>query len=119
MNNPRQAFGRLLAVSCHVLLAFELILFFIVHVPTLYHTCGIYVTIVYSLIVLYLSICFAVSHVRAWFTEPGYPERIATATGALRRNFSREELKMMSPNMKQLINKRNKGFVALLNSGGQ
>lgn len=74
---------------------------------------------VYSLIVLYLSICFAVSHVRAWFTEPGYPERIATATGALRRNFSREELKMMSPNMKQLINKRNKGFVALLNSGGQ
>ena len=69
--------------------------------------------------VLYLSVCAVVSHIRAWFTEPGYPERIATATGHLRRNFSKEEMRLMSPNMKQLISKRNKGFVALLNSGGQ
>ena len=34
-------------------------------------------------------------------------------------SFNKSELKRMSPNLKALVSKRNKGFVALLNSGGQ
>lgn len=72
---------------------------------------------VYSLFIIYLFICVAYTHYKACVTEPGYPERIATAVGHLKMNFEKNDLRGMSYCLKSLINKRNKGFVALLNSG--
>jgi len=54
---------------------------------------------------------------KAWVTEPGYPERISTASGHLQLIYENADTKGMSFNLKSLISKRNKGFVALLNSG--
>jgi hypothetical protein len=66
---------------------------------------------------IYLFVALIYTHLKAWVTEPGYPERVATATGQNKMNFDKNDLKSMSNNLKSLINKRNKGFVALLNSG--
>jgi len=51
-----------------------------------------------------------------WMTEPGYPERVSTATGDLKMHFEKSRIRSMSANLKSLISKRNKGFVALLNN---
>jgi len=66
---------------------------------------------------LYLFIVVFCLHIKTWITEPGYPERIATATGHNKIIYEKQEMRGMSFNLKSLINKRNKGFVALLNSG--
>jgi hypothetical protein len=66
---------------------------------------------------IYLFVVTILCHLKGWITEPGYPERVATATGQLKMSFEKHDLKGMSYNLKSLINKRNKGFVALLNSG--
>ena len=67
--------------------------------------------------ITYLVVAMVYTHIKAWTTEPGYPEKVATATGHLKLNFEKNDLKVMSYNLKSLVNKRNKGFVALLNSG--
>ena len=72
---------------------------------------------VYAVVVTFLYICLMASYVMTLITSPGYPERIATATGPLKLNFQKQETKGMSNTLKQLLSKRNKGFVALLNSG--
>jgi hypothetical protein len=66
---------------------------------------------------IFLFVALIYTHLKAWTTEPGYPERVATATGHLKMSFEKHDIKGMSYNLKSLINKRNKGFVALLNSG--
>ena len=66
---------------------------------------------------LYLLIAIVYLHIKTWVAEPGYPERIATATGHHKITYEKAEIRGMSQNLKSLISKRNKGFVALLNSG--
>jgi len=78
---------------------------------------GIYVAIAYSTVMIYLFMYVAYTHYKTCITEPGYPERIATATGHLKLNFEKSDLRGMSYSLKALVSKRNKGFVALLNSG--
>lgn len=68
---------------------------------------------------VYLFICLVAAYVQAMMTVPGYPERVATATGNQKLNFQKQETKGMSMILKQLLTKRNKGFVALLSSGQQ
>jgi len=86
-------------------------------VPTLFDKFGIYVAIAYSTVMIYLFMYVAYTHYKTCITEPGYPERIATATGHLKLNFEKSDLRGMSYSLKALVSKRNKGFVALLNSG--
>ena len=70
-----------------------------------------------TVIMFYLFGIIIYTHYKLQTVSPGYPERVATATGHLKLNFEKSELKKMSQNLKQLLSKRNKGFVALLNSG--
>jgi hypothetical protein len=72
---------------------------------------------VITVIMFYLFGVLIYSHYKLQTVSPGYPERVATATGHLKLIFEKSEIKKMSKNLKQLITKRNKGFVALLNSG--
>lgn len=82
-----------------------------------YQSKGIYAAIIFTLIMIYLFFIVIYTHIKAWSTEPGYPERVATATGHLKVTYEKKDMRWMSYNLKSLINKRNKGFVALLNSG--
>ncbi len=41
------------------------------------------------MVVNYLFVCILYTHFKSWLTEPGYPERVATATGHLKLNFEK------------------------------
>lgn len=69
-------------------------------------------TVLYTLLVIVLHMGSVYTHLKIWLTEPGYPERVSTAQ--IKLNFNKAP--PMSDVLKELINKRNKGFVALLNS---
>lgn len=53
----------------------------------MYIISGIYITVIYSIIVVYLFVCLLAAYVQAMITVPGYPERVATATGNQKLNF--------------------------------
>jgi len=65
-------------------------------------------------ILTYFTGCLVYSHVKCWLTEPGFPERVSTATSKIA--FSKNKMDRMSDNLRSLLSKRNNGFVALLNS---
>jgi len=83
----KKVLGIPLTLMCHVLILTHFIIFCYQLIPTMYHYTGIYVTIIYSLIVVYLFISLYAALIKAQFTEAGFPERIATAVGHLKLNF--------------------------------
>ena len=48
---------------------------------------------------MYLYVCLIYTHIRTWQTEPGFPERVATATGHLKQTFEKQQIKGMSNNL--------------------
>ena len=42
---------------------------------------GAYSAVGCSMIMFYLLVCIEYTHIKTWLTDPGYPERVATATG--------------------------------------
>ena len=61
--------------------------------------------------------CLLYSFSKAAFSEAGYPEKVATATGSLKLDFDKKKVKTMSFILKSLVANRNKGYVGLLNGG--
>ena len=53
-----------------------------------------------TVIMFYLFGVIIYSHYKIQTVSPGYPERVATATGHLKLNFEKSELKNMSQNLK-------------------
>jgi len=48
-----------------------------------------YFTGVYTILMMYLYVCLIYTHIKTWQTTPGFPERVATATGPLKLNFEK------------------------------
>ena len=71
--------------------------------------------VVFLLIYLFTAVIY--TYVKTWLTDPGYPEKVATAAGDEKLSFTKRHLKKMSPVLRALVHYRNKGFVSLLNSG--
>ena len=45
---------------------------------------------------IYLFVALIYTHLKAWVTEPGYPERVATATGQNKMNFDKNDLNLIN-----------------------
>ena len=67
----------------------------------------------FTIVLFFLCAYTSYTHIKICRTEPGYPERVSTATQELKMNFDK---KRMSSNLKTLMTKRSKGFVGLLNN---
>jgi len=55
----------------------------------MYDNHGIYESAIFTIILMYLYVCLIYTHIKTWQTEPGFPERVATATGALKLNIDK------------------------------
>ena len=49
---------------------------------------------------MYWFIALTYVQIKTWTTEPGYPERVATATGHLKITYEKKEMQGMSYNLK-------------------
>ena len=78
---------------------------------------GMLFSMLYASGIAALYVCTIYSHIKLWVTEPGYPERVSTATTPdLKIAIDKSKTKLMSDSFKNLLSKRSKGFVALLNN---
>lgn len=105
-----------MSVLTQVLININFVAYIWFALPAVNQHYGPYSAVGCSMLMFYLFLCIEFTHFKTWLTEPGYPERVATATGVQKVNFEKKKLRNISNNLKQLITKRNKGFVALLNS---
>jgi hypothetical protein len=52
---------------------------------------GIYFAVAYLIVNTYLTIVLSYAHFKTWTTEPGFPEKVSTATELVKRGLKKDE----------------------------
>jgi len=50
---------------------------------------GIYLAVAYLVVITYLTIVLGYAHFKTWTTEPGFPERVSTATEIIKKSLKK------------------------------
>jgi len=57
---------------------------------------GIYLAVAYLVVITYLTIVLSYAHFKTWTTEPGFPERVSTATEIIKKSLKKGDEEISS-----------------------